>query len=164
MEPNHPRAESREPFTEMPRDIPVRSTHDRICHQKGKPMLTHGIMIETSEPRPYEVGGDPASIIKAEGVTPKDIDEHIVDVSKGIVEQESAGTDESSAAEDVNEQEVEPNSIEIAKALDGAVPIEDLHELEGMEMDEALGYAFTLLLENGIEDPEAYLIEKGILE
>lgn len=60
--------------------------------------------------------------------------------------------------------EAEPTLQEVGEALAGAVPEEDVHDLEGMEYEEGLGYAFTLLLENGIEDPEQYLKEKGILE
>lgn len=60
--------------------------------------------------------------------------------------------------------ESEPTLQEIGSALLGAVPEEDIYHLEGMEYEEGLGYAFTLLLENGVEDPEEYLKEKGILE
>ena len=33
-----------------------------------------------------------------------------------------------------------------------------------MPFDEALGYAFTLIIDAGYDDPEAYLKEKGILQ
>lgn len=41
---------------------------------------------------------------------------------------------------------------------------EDCEELKQMEIDEAIGYSLTLLIEAGIEDPEEFLKEKGILE
>lgn len=41
---------------------------------------------------------------------------------------------------------------------------EDIAELAEMEFDEALGYVFTLLIEAGIEDPEEFFKEKGLLE
>ena len=33
-----------------------------------------------------------------------------------------------------------------------------------MESEEAIGYAFTILMEYGIEDPEEFLRDKGVLE
>jgi hypothetical protein len=67
------------------------------------------------------------------------------------------------------DEEIEGNAeitvSDIAGALVGNVPDEDIHEnIDGKPVDEALGNAFTLLLENGIPDPEQFLIEKGILE
>lgn len=57
-----------------------------------------------------------------------------------------------------------PSSQEIADALQGAIENDDYEDVVGMEPEEAIGYAFTLLLEYGVENPEAYLKEKGILE
>jgi NifB/MoaA-like Fe-S oxidoreductase len=58
----------------------------------------------------------------------------------------------------------EPTSEEIAEACQKVLAEEDCAEIAGMPQDEALGYAFTLLIENGIDDPETFLKEKGILE
>ena len=52
----------------------------------------------------------------------------------------------------------------IARACGDTLSIEDCEELAAMPVEEAAGYAFTLLLDNGIEDPEEYLKGKGILE
>lgn len=58
-------------------------------------------------------------------------------------------------------EESTPKSL--AAACADILPAEDCEELAAMPADEALGYAFTLLIENGI-DPESYLRSKGILE
>lgn len=58
----------------------------------------------------------------------------------------------------------EPTSQELAETCSEVLTEEDCAEIAGMAFDEALGYAFTLLIENGIEDPETFLKEKGILE
>lgn len=60
-------------------------------------------------------------------------------------------------------EETEPTSEQLAKAVAEVLDPEDCQELVAMDFDEACGYAFTLLLENGIEDPETFLREKGIL-
>ncbi len=60
-------------------------------------------------------------------------------------------------------EEKEPTSQELAKACEGVLSEEDCLELASMEIGEAVGYAFTLLMTNGIEDPEGFLKEKGIL-
>lgn len=58
----------------------------------------------------------------------------------------------------------EPTSEELALALSGIVPSEECQEIAGMDLEDGIGYAFTVLLEQGIDDPEAFLREKGILE
>lgn len=58
----------------------------------------------------------------------------------------------------------EPSTEELAQALENVLSEEDCEEIAGMGMEDALGYAFTLLLEQGVEDPEAWLKEKGVLE
>jgi hypothetical protein len=40
----------------------------------------------------------------------------------------------------------------------------DVEHIGAMEVDEAIGHLFDVLLDVGVEDPEAYLKEKGILE
>ena len=40
----------------------------------------------------------------------------------------------------------------------------ELAALAAEPAEDQLGFAFTLLLENGIDDPEAFLRAKGILE
>lgn len=70
-----------------------------------------------------------------------------------------------STPEEASEQEKpEPTSKELAEACQEILSEEDCQELAAMDFEEALGYAFTLLIENGIEDPEVFLREKGILE
>lgn len=61
--------------------------------------------------------------------------------------------------------ELEPIEA-LSLVLEEALGVEGLSELELEEYDydEALGLAFTALIENGIEDPEAFLIEKNILQ
>lgn len=62
------------------------------------------------------------------------------------------------------EQEAgEPTPEELADACKEVLTEEDCQELASMEIDDAIGYAFTLLLEAG-EDPDEFLKEKGILE
>lgn len=58
----------------------------------------------------------------------------------------------------------EPTVSELSQACSELLSEEDLADLAEMPMDEALGYAFTLLLESGVDDPEGYLAEKGILQ
>lgn len=61
------------------------------------------------------------------------------------------------------DKEHEPTSRELAEACKEVLSEEDCEELSSMEIDDAIGYAFTLLIEAG-EDPEEFLKEKGILE
>jgi hypothetical protein len=59
----------------------------------------------------------------------------------------------------------ELTSVQLAQACKGVISPEAIEELSAMPVDEALGFAFTLLIvEGGIEDPEAYLREKGVLK
>ena len=52
----------------------------------------------------------------------------------------------------------------LAAACADTLEAEDCADLLTMPADEAWGYAFTLLMEAGIDDPEAYLRDKGLLE
>ena len=63
-----------------------------------------------------------------------------------------------------NPEEKEPTPQELAEACKEVLDEETCAELETMEFNEALGYAFTCLMEAGIEDTEEFLIKKGILE
>lgn len=63
-----------------------------------------------------------------------------------------------------SKMEGEPSSTDLANACREVLPEEDCLELEGMEFADALGYSFTLLIENGIDDPEEFLRGKGIVE
>lgn len=80
---------------------------------------------------------------------------------------------------DILERHLRENLQQIKEGTTELEPIEALglvmEEAVGMEItsalelgqydfDEALGLAFTALIENGIDDPETYLKEKGILE
>jgi len=60
-------------------------------------------------------------------------------------------------------KEEEPTPQELAAACKGTLDDESCAELEAMEFEEALGFAFTLLIEAGIDNPEEFLAEKGIL-
>ncbi|UTI65879.1 hypothetical protein NBH00_06600 [Paraconexibacter antarcticus] len=53
---------------------------------------------------------------------------------------------------------------DVVQACSGCLVQEDLEQMVSLDLEEALGYAFTALMEAGIEDPEAFLREKGILE
>jgi hypothetical protein len=58
-----------------------------------------------------------------------------------------------------------PTIQELAAACADVLPADDCWEIAGMTMDEeTLGYVFTLLIAGGVEDPEQFLIQKGILE
>lgn len=52
----------------------------------------------------------------------------------------------------------------LAEACRELLPEADCEELAKMALEEGLGYAFTLLIENEVEDPEEFLISKGILK
>ncbi len=60
--------------------------------------------------------------------------------------------------------ENELTSLELAKALSEVLDAEVRAEVSIMPLDEALGCVFTLLLESGVEDPEEFLKDMGILE
>lgn len=60
--------------------------------------------------------------------------------------------------------ENEPTSADLANACRETLTDDDCAELESMEFEEALGYSITLLIEQGIDDPEQFLKEKGIIE
>lgn len=67
----------------------------------------------------------------------------------------------------MNESFKFPESLtlnELVDKLAGTLGPEDLQDLNQMDLDEAVGYCFTVLLEQGVEDPEALLISLGILE
>lgn len=61
-------------------------------------------------------------------------------------------------------KEKEPTSQELAETCRNVLEGEICEEFERMEFVEALEYAFTCLIEAGVDDPEEFLIEKGILE
>lgn len=66
--------------------------------------------------------------------------------------------------EEIAEQEkTEPTPQELAEACKDVLAKEDCQELAKMEIGDAIGYVFTLLLQAG-EDPDEFLKEKGILE
>ena len=66
---------------------------------------------------------------------------------------------------DDNESNEEPSAAEIADACKDVLDAETCAEIAGMDMEDedTLGAIFAYLEEAGIEDPEAFLIEKGIL-
>ena len=70
----------------------------------------------------------------------------------------------SEEASGTEHEKQEPTSAELAEVCQEVLSKEDCAEIAGMPFDEALRYAFTLLIENGIDDPEKFLKEKGILE
>lgn len=61
-------------------------------------------------------------------------------------------------------EKYEPTSVELATACWEVLSMSDCIELEKMEFAEALGYSFTLLIENGVDDPEQFLRDKRIIE
>ena len=81
------------------------------------------------------------------------------------IDELNARGSESGAEESAETAPEEGPTVEQLAAACGEVLSEDdCAELASMSTDEAVGYAFTLLLENGVEDPEQYLRDKGILE
>jgi hypothetical protein len=59
----------------------------------------------------------------------------------------------------------EPTVTELVEACRGVLPEESLADLARIgSIDDALGFAFTALIEAGIEEPETFLKEKGILQ
>ena len=59
---------------------------------------------------------------------------------------------------------MESTSEQVAIACKDVLSEEDCKDIAALDFEEAIGHAFTLLLENGIDDPEGYLKEKGVLE
>ncbi len=59
---------------------------------------------------------------------------------------------------------MEPTPEQVAEACRDFLSEEDWQDIAALGLEEAIGQAFTLLLENGVEDPEAFLKEKGVLE
>ena len=57
-----------------------------------------------------------------------------------------------------------PTSDQLAKACRERLSAKDCDDLREMDLYEALGYAFSLLIEAGVKDPEVFLKEKGVLE
>lgn len=64
----------------------------------------------------------------------------------------------------LKEEPLGPTAKELAEACKEILTEEDCEDLAAMPIDEAMGYAFTLLIEQGIEDPEQFLRERKILE
>lgn len=58
----------------------------------------------------------------------------------------------------------EPTVYDLVEACREKLTEEQLEELSQMEFEEALGLVFSYLIESGVEDPDAYLKEKRILE
>lgn len=58
----------------------------------------------------------------------------------------------------------EPTSAQLARACREVLPEGVCHELEIAPLEEALGHAISLLIEQGIRDPEKFLRERGILD
>jgi len=59
---------------------------------------------------------------------------------------------------------VAPLSGRLAQACAEVLPVDVCADLETMPLNEALGYAYTLLQQNKIEDPEGFLRSKGVIE
>lgn len=60
-------------------------------------------------------------------------------------------------------ESTEPTSQQLAEVCSDILPLEDCADLAAMPFDEALGYAYTLLLEQG-EDADTILTQAGIIE
>ena len=58
-----------------------------------------------------------------------------------------------------------PTSIEVAEACTEKLSPEECDGIAAIEdIGEALGLAFTCLIEAGVDDPEEFLTDKGVLE
>lgn len=57
----------------------------------------------------------------------------------------------------------EPTSEQLAEVCRGILPEEDCRKLVTKPFTEALNDALSLLLDHGVEDPETYLMGKGVL-
>ncbi len=66
--------------------------------------------------------------------------------------------------ENIEQEKQEPTSAELAKVCQEVLPEEECQEIASMELEDALKYSFSLLIKNGIKDPEGFLKEKGILQ
>ena len=58
----------------------------------------------------------------------------------------------------------EPSPRDIARACKDTLTPGDCDDIASLPLAQALGYAFTLLIEAGVSDPETYLAAHGILE
>lgn len=56
------------------------------------------------------------------------------------------------------------NSVKLAEACRPVLDDEDRAELAALDFKIALGHAFTLLYERGVEDPAGFLAKRGVLE
>jgi hypothetical protein len=64
-----------------------------------------------------------------------------------------------------NLEEREPTSQELAEVCAEVLDEETCAEIAAMsDLEEAISYAFAVLIEAGVDDPEQFLIEKGILQ
>lgn len=88
------------------------------------------------------------------------LEDTVATLEAAIAEAQSLTESEGSA----EMAEAEPTSEQLAQACAEVLFEEDCEELAAMPIEEATGYAFSLLLENGVEDPGEYLKSKGILE
>lgn len=61
--------------------------------------------------------------------------------------------------------EKEPTVQELAEVCAEVLDEVTCAEIAAMDdLEEAIGYAFAVLIEAGVDDPEQFLIEKGILQ
>ena len=58
----------------------------------------------------------------------------------------------------------EPTSEDLARACSAALDAADCDDLARMPFDEAVGYAYTLLYAAGVDNPEKFPKDQGILE
>ena len=59
---------------------------------------------------------------------------------------------------------METSPLKVAAACKEILSEEDCQDIAALELQEAIGLAFALLMDNGIDDPESYLKEKDVLE
>ncbi len=59
---------------------------------------------------------------------------------------------------------MEPTSQDVASACASVLSEEECRQIAELPLEAALGAAFTLLHEHGVDDPVAFLIERGVLE
>lgn len=58
----------------------------------------------------------------------------------------------------------EPTSQELAEACADVLDPQTCEEIGGIgSLEDAIGFVFSALMEAGVNDPETFLVEKGIL-
>ncbi|MCX6809200.1 MAG: hypothetical protein NTZ65_00360 [Candidatus Berkelbacteria bacterium] len=86
------------------------------------------------------------------------------DMELGSVPLKDMRTDEQREQERQAEAEKgEPTVAELVEICTGILDEDALAGFEGLELDDAIGYAYAALIEAG-EDPDQFLLEKGFLE